>query len=261
MPNYSRLEKEILTPPQVALLATSRAPAIGALKDAALYRAIKELEAEIAQAGDKSDGGEVSAADLLITGLKRLHAERRKRKLPVDPAAATAGPAAQKAASATRRAPASPARKPAGRAKSEARKPDQRTGSHRVATKKKLAAAMPVAPAPADVATSATPALAASQPVLDAKELRKEARKAARKAERKAARQAEKAAEKDARKAERKAARQAERDAKQAEKQAAREAKKATRKAERAAAKAKAGIAEAAGDVVKAKKKKKSKKS
>ena len=47
MPNYTKLEKEILTPGQVALVAASRAPAIGALKDAALYRAIAEIEAEM----------------------------------------------------------------------------------------------------------------------------------------------------------------------------------------------------------------------
>ncbi|MCS5603373.1 MAG: hypothetical protein NZ734_14395, partial [Paracoccus sp.] len=111
MPNYTKLEKEILTPGQVALVAASRAPAIGALKDAALYRAIAEIEAEMTGASGPVTEGRPGAADLLATALRRLHLERRKRKLPLAPATKAAGqqPAGDKpsravASSAARRA-------------------------------------------------------------------------------------------------------------------------------------------------------------
>jgi hypothetical protein len=235
MPNYSKLEQELLSAEQRALTENSRGTALGQMDDGGLSGLIADLEAALGQAGPRGENGQVTAADLLTNAARRAKAERRRRKTasqdaggkPAEDLAAKPKPPAKSA----KRKPASPARKPAGREKAEHRKADLRTGSRRVAK----AGAKPAAPAHSDPAPQAAAMAVTVKPVapvvpvpppltVDAavppKSKDKAVRKAAKEAEkvaRKAARKAEKDAVKAAEKAERKAARQATKAARKAE--------------------------------------------
>lgn len=260
MPNYTRLEAELLTSEQGELIASSRAEALRALPDEELYQAIARLKTAIDEAGPAGTPDTPTAADLLNTALRRLHTERRRRKLPVQPADAAGAAVSPKAktsraaktttpdapASTAKRPPAQPTRKLSGRSKAEPRKTDLRTASRRVAKTK--APASEVEPQTA----TAAPIAAVQSPASDAKEATKTATKAKRKSEKETAKIA-KEAEKATRKAEKKAAKEAEKAAKEAEKaankaekkalKAAKEAEKVARKAEKKVAKAtEAGI-------------------
>ena len=63
MPNYSKLEQELLTPEQRSLLVNSRSPAIGKLDDSGLQGLMADLEAALGQAGPRGQNGQVVAAD------------------------------------------------------------------------------------------------------------------------------------------------------------------------------------------------------
>lgn len=246
MPNYTKLEEQLLGAAERDLTTQSRQPELGALDDGGVYRLIADLTTAqaAADAAPKADGR--SAADILAAALRRAHAERRKRGLK--PKAADADKPVAKAAAkpaligkpAVPRAPASPARKPAGRAKAEARKNDLRTGSHRVTKRRaKADAATDATPTPSVVAPAATAQVAEPAPVAGKEPSTK---KLAKQAALKAAAKAAKAAEKDARKIARKVAKDAEKAARKAAKKAVKDAdkaaKKAARKAEKASAKA-----------------------
>lgn len=249
MPNYTKLEEQLLGPAERELTTQSRAPVLGTLDDAAIYQLIAGLAA--AQATSTTPAGTEgrSGADLLAAALRRVHAERRKRGLKPQADAATKGvsKAAAKPAGAAKRVPASPARKPAGRAKAEARKNDVRTGSRLVS---KLRAKTDDA-AEASVAAAklvvASPLAEAAAPA-NADDVSR--RKLVKGAARKAAIKATKAAEKDARKIARKAAKDAE---KAAEKAARKAAKKAVKDADKAARKAEKAGSPAKGKKAKAK--------
>lgn len=225
MPNYTKHEAELLSEAEQALTTSSRAPALTELTDDALVDLISALEAALAKAGPRGEGGVKTKADLLKTALNRASAERRKRGLKPRLANGASAPApkaaADKPAKPVKAAPGSALRKPAGRKKAEARK-DLRTGSRRVAK----------APAKADVAPAPT-----TTPAPEPRPTVSEPPKPGKpdKAARKAQRQAEKAAAKEARKAEKQAVRAAEK----AERKAGKEAEKAARKAERQAAREK----------------------
>jgi hypothetical protein len=261
MPNYSKLEKDLLDDRLSTLIAATRAPQISAQDDAGLHRLLAEIEAEMGRHSPATDAAQPGLYEILLAASRRVIAERRKRSRPAKPAAAKAAapakaeteaetaPAAAKLPKATttktpaaksaaakpgKRAPASPTRKPAGRGKSETRKTDLRTGSRRI-TKAKVPAAAAL-PVPADEITlpeAVLPAadldviadIAASPDMVQEKALKK-AGKDAEKAERKA------------RKAADKAAKQALKDAAKAERKAAKQARKAERKLEEATAKA-----------------------
>lgn len=221
MPNYVKLEEDLLSRPEHALAAASRRPAIEALDDTALVKLISDLEVARDAAGAPGAGEGVSRADLLAAALRRAHNERRKRgmKPAGRPAATGTGSTSTPAgAGAKKRAPraANPTRrKSAGRKSAEARKTDQRTGSRRVA-KAPAKPAIARAEAARIVETPGTepPAPAAETEQLVAAEA---------KAMRKAAKEAERAA--------RKAAKEADRAAKKAERKATKDAEKAARKA------------------------------
>ena len=53
MPNYSKLEQELLTPEQRSLLVNSRSPAIGKLDDSGLQDLMADLETAMGQAGQR----------------------------------------------------------------------------------------------------------------------------------------------------------------------------------------------------------------
>jgi hypothetical protein len=232
MPNYSKLEQDLLSNRLAKLVRASRAPELAALDDAALYRTITEIKAEAGKTTAASQGAAPGLFEILQAASRRLTTERRKRKLPAEPAAVTPPPppAPKAATKAGKRAPASPARKPAGRKKSETRKADLRTGSRRIAKGKIPAAiAAPVAvvsgaetlPSAMDLADTETAAVALDTGI----------DKARQKALKKAAKEAEKAARKS-RKAAEKAAKQAQKDAQKS----ARKAEKAARKLDEKAA-------------------------
>ncbi|MBK4217735.1 hypothetical protein JJJ17_17520 [Paracoccus caeni] len=249
MPNYSKLEQQLLNADQLALTADSRQPALGNLDEAGLFSLISRLQSAVAEAGPVGADGQKLAADILTAALRRAHGERRKRGLkPVATATEKTGtPAAKPAA---KRKPASPARKPAGRSKAETRKPDLRTGSRRVAKAVKPATAVSetvaTQPKPASAAETAKPKPAprkpkAAQPAPVAAPapvttVSAEDEKARKKAVRKAAKKAANVAEKEARKAVRKAEKEAVKAARKAAKKAAKAADKVARKAERQAA-------------------------
>jgi hypothetical protein len=126
MPNYSKLEQELLSAEQRALTENSRGPALGQMDDPGLSGLIADLEAALGQAGPRGENGQETAANLLVNAARRAKAERRRRKAapqdagskPAEGIAAKPKPPAKSA----KRKPASPARKPAGREKAEHRK-------------------------------------------------------------------------------------------------------------------------------------------
>ncbi|WP_374301542.1 hypothetical protein, partial [Paracoccus sp. (in: a-proteobacteria)] len=162
MPNYTKLEQELLTAEQRALTDISRGAALGGLDDTALATLIADLESAVASAAPVGEDGQVSARELLSAALRRANAQQRKRKQAPQAAAADTAPARPAAAAkAAKRAPASPARKPAGREKAETRKPDLRTGLRRVAKAGTKSAAAKATPAEAEAKLAAEPKPAA----------------------------------------------------------------------------------------------------
>lgn len=250
MPNDTMPDQDTLTDEQRTLTDNSRAPTLTGLDDAALLALIGNLKTAIAQAAaDKQP-----AVKTLRVSLRRVQTERRKRNLALPPAPAAdadttsaPSPLPAKAPKVAKRAPATPARKPAGRKKSEARKPDLRTGSRRVAKAgANPAAATDEKPAllPQSMTTAKIKPGPMPAPVTDEPETAQapvagtdaDGGTAMTKADRKAAKEAEKEARKAARKAERKAAKLAEKAQKKADKVALKAAEKAARKAEAKAA-------------------------
>lgn len=254
MPNYTKLEQDMLTAEQRRLTDNSRGAALAALDDQSLLALIADLEDAARMAGPAGKDGQVSQRTLLSAALRRATAQRRKRKLAPpavssvasDPAR-PAGSAASRPAAApkpARRAPASPARKPVGREKAEVRKPDLRTGSRRIAKAKpdKAETISPTDPKAPAKPRAAKPRIATgtsgtrpANPLGDTSKAAAPATSDARtvsKAERKAAKEAEKEVRKATRKAERKAAKLAEKTARQADKAARKAAEKAARKAD-----------------------------
>lgn len=136
MPNYVKLEQELLSASDLKLARTSRRPAVEELTADELQQLILDLETARDAAGDAGSEGQLSNADLLGAALRRAHQERRNRGMKTArqvaiPAAS--GPAAP--AAAKKRAPretVSGRRKPAGRKTADTRKADLRTGSRRV---------------------------------------------------------------------------------------------------------------------------------
>lgn len=283
MPNYAKIEIDLLSADQQALCAATRRPAINALTDDALLVLLDNLATALAGAGPLGeDAGPVTPADLIVAAQRRAIAERRRRGIRVPggraPRAAKAKEAAVPAAKEPiKKVPAGssrPARvttrKPAGRKTAETRKTDLRTGLRADTRRGAKAASKPAAvekittddvarkTADATVAAVKTkPAAAKPAPVKKPKPAATQAdvtpvdsadadaRKARKKAAKQAARKAAKVAEKEAKQAARKAEKAAIRTARKAAKQAAKEAEKAARKAE---AKAARKAAKAAGE-------------
>lgn len=249
MPNYSKIEQDMLDPEQLELIRQSRPPALGQLDDAALYALLERLRAERDAAGPVPATDGPGPADVMRAAHRRVDTERRRRGLSADAVPETEPAAIRPAApltpkitaATTTRRKAATTRKPAGRKTSEARKTDLRTEPHRV----KKPQAAPVAAEPPvhdhlyvtrDNSMTSTDAEKAARKAArkaekeTAKTADKAAEKAAAKAAAKAERQAAKAAEKDARRAARKAEKDAQKEAAKAERKAARKAEKQAEK-------------------------------
>lgn len=235
MPNYLKLEQELLSTAHRDLAEKSRQPAIGALTDAALLKLIADLDKARAGAGASGTDGKVTAADLFANALRRAATERRRRGLsPAASADAATGSAPKAAAkpAAPRRGRKPAARQATARKTTDTRKTDLRTGSRRVV---KSAKPLPVTPPQKPAQDASAKPETAPKPAID-----KTARKAAKETE-KAARKAEKQALKAAEKARKKAVKEAEKAARKMEKALAKTAAKKdkTKKAKKAKKKAK----------------------
>ncbi|MFN4129707.1 MAG: hypothetical protein ACK4GC_07810 [Paracoccaceae bacterium] len=275
MPNYSKIEQDVLGPKQLELADQSRHPALAELDDAGIYDLLDRLRAERDAAETSASAGDPGPAEMMRAAIRRVEAERRKRGLrasrgaakPTQPSAPattkptekpTAKPVAKPKVSvavSTRRKAAS-ARKPAGRKPAEARKTDLRTEPHRI--RKPHAAKAISAAAPPQTIVDA-PDNDHLHVTRDSTMTSKDAEKAAKQAARKAEKEAAKVAEKAAAKAERLATKEAEKEARRAARKAEKDAEKEAAKAERRAARKAEKQAESKGTGAKPKAKAKAK--